>query len=646
MRRTIGPYRLLPIIGLALAGWCTIAAQGQPPIKAGTPSGQQLHAPEDRDSFDFMVFGDRTGGPAEGIEVLKEAVQMANRMDVDLVLTVGDLVQGYNQPAKWLEQMGEYKAVMNVCRMPWYPVPGNHDVYSRPKKPGGHTDLYTEHFGPLYYSFDYKWAHFIVLFSDEAHSFADPARNQNMSPQQLDWLRRDLAGTEAELIFVFLHHPRWIDYYDGCNWPDVHGAFVDDGRPVTVFAGHIHLYRSDGWIDNVRYYTLATTGGGLQAFQETASLHHVDFVRVRPEGSTVAVLPVGSVLDGDFVLGHELDAMYELSKGGWVEIRGQAAIGLEAGEQSALAVSMTNPTDRTLHVTARLETDPGWKLNVAPVDVDLLPGQTHFLSVGAVAPALGESPPNVTVHAVADYALNSGLVQPVRVRVQVPTRVSLPESLVKSDSERNGVLSLNGSSAVRLDAPGKLERYTLECWARGDTPGGTVALLAKTQNSAYGLFWSDKTSEQAWPVGYAGTGDGYLTLPAAEPWEWDRWTHLALVFDGRQATFYVDGRPQATKKSVSAATHNDHPLYVGADPDHRGEPGRFFRGQVDEVRLSAVARYDAAFEPQRTFERDDKTVLLLHFDQVVGALHPDDSGNDLHGWAAGQPRIERSERPQ
>lgn len=41
------------------------------------------------------------------------------------------------------------------------PVPGNHDVYDSEGKLGG-EDVYREVWGDLYYSWDYRNAHFIV----------------------------------------------------------------------------------------------------------------------------------------------------------------------------------------------------------------------------------------------------------------------------------------------------------------------------------------------------------------------------------------------------------------------------------------------------------------------------------------------------
>ena len=127
-------------------------------------------------AFTFVVLGDRTGGPAAGVNVLADAVRDVNLLDPDLVMTIGDLVQGYNGTPEWLEQMREFKSIMTRLNSPWFPVAGNHDIYWRDrtrgaedKPPGEHEQSFEKHFGPLWYAFEHKNAWFITLFSDEGN---------------------------------------------------------------------------------------------------------------------------------------------------------------------------------------------------------------------------------------------------------------------------------------------------------------------------------------------------------------------------------------------------------------------------------------------------------------------------------------------
>ena len=48
-----------------------------------------LPLPGESDAFSFVVYGDRTGGPDAGINILKDAVRDTNLLEPDFVMTVG-----------------------------------------------------------------------------------------------------------------------------------------------------------------------------------------------------------------------------------------------------------------------------------------------------------------------------------------------------------------------------------------------------------------------------------------------------------------------------------------------------------------------------------------------------------------------------
>jgi hypothetical protein len=284
------------------------AQSNQQPVETSRSSAVTLTAPPVNDSFTFLIFSDRTTGRPEDISILRDAVVDANRLAPDFVMNIGDMVQGYNATEQWLEQMKEYKAVMNELKCPWYPTPGNHDIYAgrfaKELSPKQHEKEYEEHFGPLWYAFEYKKYWFIVLFTDEGNpktgekSFGKP-KCQVMSETQFNWLKSVLQKAKnAEGIFVFQHHPRWLGGGYGNDWDKVHAAFVETGKVKAVFAGHIHCMTYNEK-DGIKYLTLAATGGKLDRVDANAGflceIHHVSLRKNKePE---ITVLPVKATLD-------------------------------------------------------------------------------------------------------------------------------------------------------------------------------------------------------------------------------------------------------------------------------------------------------------------------------------------------------------
>jgi len=269
-------------------------------------TSHHLTLTDEKDSFTFAIFGDRTGGKPEGLIVLKHAVIDVNVLAPDLVMTVGDLVQGYNERSQWQVEADEFSSIMNKLDMPWYPVAGNHDIYwrgeNRPEDE--HEGDYEKHFGPLWYAFEHKDCLFLVLYSDEGNpetgqrTTNDPEA-QKMSKEQKDWLKSTLSKAgDTKHIFVFLHHPRWDKGNYGDDWDQVHTILKDAGNVSAVFGGHKHKMNYGGEKDGIHYYTLGTTGASHGALNiPNGRWQHFDMVTVRGKEFSVGAIGVGEVVD-------------------------------------------------------------------------------------------------------------------------------------------------------------------------------------------------------------------------------------------------------------------------------------------------------------------------------------------------------------
>jgi hypothetical protein len=72
----------------------------------------------------------------------------------------------------------------------------------------------------------------------------------------------------------------------------------------------------------------------------------------------------------------------------------------------------------------------------------------------------------------------------------------------------------------------------------------------------------------------------------------DAWHHLAGTYDGANVRLYIDGTPAATVLHAGLiALRPELPLSIGADCEW---PDRFYRGQIDDVRLYASALDETA----------------------------------------------------
>jgi len=194
----------------------------------------------------------------------------------------------------------------------------------------------------------------------------------------------------------------------------------------------------------------------------------------------------------------------------------------------------------------------------------------------------------------------------------------------------NRALSLDGASALGVDLRAYPARFTIECRARGAPGTGSSTLLGNTESSGFGIFWWRRG--QPLPHVIVHDGNTYATVDSKRAR--NDWTHYAACFDGSRVRFFVDGR---LRGEAPCARHRPgRRLYVGAEPNRHNSPVSFFAGELDEVRVSSVVRYEKDFRPERTFMRDRHTLLLLHFDRLPGL---DDSGLHHHMDPHGRPAL-------
>lgn len=618
----------------------------------------EIPLPVEEDAFSFVIFGDRTGGPDAGVSILADAIRDVNLLEPDLVMTVGDLIQGYNESVPWITEMEEYKAVMGNLLCPWFPVAGNHDTYwrfqgneERPEEE--HEGRYEMHFGPLWYSFSHKNTHFIVLYTDEGNpetgerTFHKPA-SQRMSPEQKQFLQEALdRGEEADNIFVFVHHPRWLKGNYGDDWDTVHKMLVEAGNVSAVFAGHIHYMRHDGKRDGIEYVSLATTGGHQGgSVPDAGHLHHYHVVTVRKDQFAMAAYPVGEVLDVRDITG-ELATQTRQLAGLKPSVERVLRFEADGSASDYVETKVENPTDYAMSYTiSAYSMDSRWFFPIDHHHGRLEAGESRMVGFRVLREP-GEIDRSFRVPMIAlDRSVMTKSFRYDIPTVEVPMPIdpgALPRPAKPMREMALGLEQDNSLDAVEVASDSFTlgqGAFTLECWFNAESYARRTGLVCKTEGSDYGIFVNN--GQPGFSVHLDGS---YVTAKVSESiLSTDRWHHVAGVYDGSEVRLYVDGELVARKAGSGKRDTNTLPLMIGADVNGSGQATSPFTGSIDEVRLSGVARYSGqSFAPARWFRSDDDTVLLYHMDGQVGPWVYDESESQAHGWLLGDAVIDMAE---
>ncbi len=200
---------------------------------------------------------------------------------------------------------------------------------------------------------------------------------------------------------------------------------------------------------------------------------------------------------------------------------------------------------------------------------------------------------------------------------------------------------------------GTLDQFgaiTVEAWISFDTHANEMHIVSNHHHDArrgyalliYGaddggvhhLNWRYQTGDNAAFVGFAAI------VPK-------KWHHVAGTYDGDRFRLFLNGQAVTDEDATDGLQIEpyDGPLTIG---NAHYNPVFPFKGLIDEVRLSKVARYGDGTDPPASFEVDDDTVALWRFEEGVASqevldaagAHPGVLGETSASEATDPSRVE------
>jgi predicted phosphodiesterase len=232
MVRAIALRALPVLIVLSLACAPGPYLQAQAPAPRGGAAAATVQAPASvlpnaKDSVKFLVIGDSGTGGSQQYEVADQIVRAHDRFKFEFAIMLGDNLYGSEDPSDYVKKFERpYKKLLDA-EVKFYAALGNHDEPAQRFYKPFNMD------GKRYYKFSKGDVDFFALDSTY------------MPPAQVEWVRKEIEGSNAKWKIPFFHHPIYSSGQRHGSEVDLRALiepiFLEHGVDV-VFAGHEHFY--------------------------------------------------------------------------------------------------------------------------------------------------------------------------------------------------------------------------------------------------------------------------------------------------------------------------------------------------------------------------------------------------------------------
>ncbi len=342
------------LLCMFLAGTVDCAAQEN----RQRPSSTSLLFNDDTAKLQFAIIADLWGGRRAG--VFEDAVAKLQLLQPQLVLSVGDLVDGKTyDPIEIARQWDEFDAAIKPLTMPFFYVPGNHDI--------GNTMMENEwkkRLGSPYYHFVYKNVLFLCINTE------DGGRG-GIREQQINYFKKAIEeNSGVRWTFLFMHRPVWQGKGDRQEGYEKIESLLK-GRDYTLFSGHHHTYLSLVKNGN-KHFVLGSTGGGSDLRGEKfGEFDHLTMVTLTKGAPKIINLKLDGIIKEDIVNEQTHPITETLINEKWLTAIPKVS-DLQKVKALKTELLLENPTPYPLSVSGKL---PGTKqYQIKPDSISLVIG--------------------------------------------------------------------------------------------------------------------------------------------------------------------------------------------------------------------------------------------------------------------------------
>ncbi|PYR94657.1 MAG: metallophosphoesterase [Acidobacteria bacterium] len=254
--RRLSPWA--PVCALIALVCCAGAdAAGPAIVVAGEPPGapkdaavapaQEIQLPNKANSLKFAVIGDNGNGEQRQYDVAKQMAAWRARFAYELVLMMGDNIYGSERPQDFVQKFEEpYKPLLDAG-VKFYASLGNHDAREQRYYKYYNMD------GKLYYSFKAP--------KEDVRFFA--LESTYPEPQQIEWFRKELEGSNEKWKICFWHHPLYSSARTHGSETRLRATLeplLIKNNVSLVLNGHDHVYERIKPQNGIAYFVVGSSG--------------------------------------------------------------------------------------------------------------------------------------------------------------------------------------------------------------------------------------------------------------------------------------------------------------------------------------------------------------------------------------------------